>query len=68
MALKLYYHPLSSYCQKALVALYENDIPFERKQLDALDHLFTPVCSIRRPTSARSCQCLPPSCHQPSTR
>ena len=29
MTLKLYYHPLSSYCHKALIALYENDIPFE---------------------------------------
>jgi len=24
-----YGHPFSSYCQKALIALYENDIPFE---------------------------------------
>ena len=37
MALKLYYHPLSSYCQKALVALYENDIAFERKMLEGPD-------------------------------
>ncbi len=29
MALKLYYHPLSSFCWKVLVALYENDTPFE---------------------------------------
>jgi glutathione S-transferase len=29
MSLKLYLHPLSSYCQKALIALYENDTPFE---------------------------------------
>ena len=29
MALKLYAHPFSSYCQKALIALYENDTPFE---------------------------------------
>src|SRR4051794_19110150 len=29
MALKLYYHPLASFCWKALVALYENDTPFE---------------------------------------
>jgi glutathione S-transferase len=28
MALTFYYHPLSSYCQKALIALYENDTPF----------------------------------------
>ena len=37
MALKLYYHPFSSYCQKALVALYENDIAFERKMLEEPD-------------------------------
>jgi glutathione S-transferase len=29
MTLKLYFHPLSSFCQKALTALYENDTPFE---------------------------------------
>ena len=29
MALQLYAHPFSSYCQKVLIALYENDIPFE---------------------------------------
>ena len=29
MTLKLYFHPLSSFCQKALIALYENDTPFE---------------------------------------
>jgi glutathione S-transferase len=28
MALTLHFHPLSSFCWKALVALYENDIPF----------------------------------------
>ncbi len=34
MTLTLYLHPLSSYCQKALTALYENDTPFERAILD----------------------------------
>lgn len=34
MTLKLYMHPLSSYCHKALIALYENRIPFEAKVLD----------------------------------
>ncbi len=29
MSLKLYAHPFSSYCQKVLVALYENGTPFE---------------------------------------
>ena len=28
MSLKLYFHPLSSFCHKVLVALYENDTPF----------------------------------------
>jgi len=28
MSLKLYLHPLSSFCWKALIALYENDTPF----------------------------------------
>jgi glutathione S-transferase len=30
MTLKLYYHPLSSFCWKALIALYENDTPHEK--------------------------------------
>ncbi|OOG60209.1 glutathione S-transferase family protein [Rhodanobacter sp. C03] len=33
MTLKLYAHPFSSYCQKALVALYENGTPFEWRLL-----------------------------------
>jgi glutathione S-transferase len=28
MSLTLHYHPLASFCWKALTALYENDIPF----------------------------------------
>ena len=34
MTLKLYYHPLSSFCQKVLIALYENDTPFEPHLVD----------------------------------
>lgn len=34
MALQLYYHPFSSFCQKALIALYDNGVAFERKVLD----------------------------------
>lgn len=33
MTLQLYAHPFSSYCQKVLVALYENDVPFEWRLL-----------------------------------
>ena len=34
MSLKLYFHPLASFCWKALIALYENDTPFERHIVD----------------------------------
>lgn len=34
MSLKLYYHPLASYCWKVLIALYENETPFERQLVD----------------------------------
>jgi glutathione S-transferase len=37
MSLKLYFHPLSSFCHKALIALYENDIPFEPVLVDLSD-------------------------------
>lgn len=37
MALKLYYHPLASFCWKALIALYENDVPFEPVLVDLGD-------------------------------
>jgi glutathione S-transferase len=37
MSLRLYYHPLASYCWKALIALYEADIPFERELIDLMD-------------------------------
>jgi len=33
MTLKLYAHPFSSYCQKVLIALYENALPFEYRTL-----------------------------------
>ncbi len=37
MSLKLYAHPFSSYCQKVLIALYENDTPFELRMLGVGD-------------------------------
>ncbi|HEY3699519.1 MAG TPA: glutathione S-transferase family protein [Spongiibacteraceae bacterium] len=33
MSIKLYAHPFSSYCQKVLIALYENNTPFEYRFL-----------------------------------
>lgn len=33
MTMQLYAHPFSAYCQKVLIALYENDTPFEFRML-----------------------------------
>lgn len=37
MSLTLYFHPFSSYCQKALIALYENATPFTAKVINLGD-------------------------------
>ena len=37
MALTLYYHPLSSFCWKTLIALYEAEIPFEARLVNLGD-------------------------------
>ena len=37
MSLTLYFHPLSSFCQKALIALYENGTPFTPHVVDLMD-------------------------------
>jgi len=37
MSLRLYFHPLSSFCQKVLTALYENGTPFEREVVNFMD-------------------------------
>lgn len=37
MALTLYLHPLSSYCHKVLIALYENQTPFQPHLVDLGD-------------------------------
>src|SRR4051812_28733702 len=34
MTIELFSHPFSSYCQKALIALYENDTPFTYRNLE----------------------------------
>ena len=34
MSLTLYSHPFSSYCQKVLIALYENETPFAYRHMD----------------------------------
>jgi glutathione S-transferase len=37
MSLKLYFHPLASFCHKALIAFYENGIPFQPVFVDLGD-------------------------------
>ncbi|MCL4768718.1 MAG: glutathione S-transferase family protein [Hyphomicrobiaceae bacterium] len=37
MALTLYFHPLASFCQKVLIALYENGTPFDGHIVDLMD-------------------------------
>jgi glutathione S-transferase len=37
MALTLYFHPLSSFCHKALIALYENDTAFAPRTVNFQD-------------------------------
>jgi glutathione S-transferase len=37
MSLVLYYHPLASFCWKVLIALYENETPFEGQIVDLSD-------------------------------
>jgi len=34
MTIELFAHPFSSYCQKALTAFYENDVPFEYRMME----------------------------------
>lgn len=52
MSLKLYFHPLSSFCQKVLTALYEKDLPFEKSVVDFMDPVasasFTDIWPIRQ--------------------
>jgi len=37
MSLTLYFHPLASFCHKVLLALYENDTPFQSRIVDLAD-------------------------------
>ncbi|HEY4012800.1 MAG TPA: glutathione S-transferase family protein [Polyangiaceae bacterium] len=37
MSLTLYFHPLSSFCHKALIGLYDLDVPFDKRLVDLSD-------------------------------
>jgi glutathione S-transferase len=51
MSLTLHMHPLSSYCWKVLIALYENDTPFEARVLDLSDPAVTAAFKALWPTT-----------------
>lgn len=51
MALTLYYHPLSSYCWKVLIALYENGAPFEAQVINLGDPAARAAYAARWPTA-----------------
>ncbi|MGC3985438.1 MAG: glutathione S-transferase family protein [Pseudorhodoferax sp.] len=54
MALTLYYHPLASYCWKALIALYDSDTAFTPRLID-----------LGRPEDRAALQALWPPCRFP---
>jgi glutathione S-transferase len=37
MSLTLHFHPLSSFCHKVLITLYENDTPFQKNIVNLMD-------------------------------
>ena len=41
MSFKLYFHPLASFCHKAIIAFYENSVPFEPVVVDLADETST---------------------------
>jgi glutathione S-transferase len=47
MSLTLYYHPLASFCHKALAALYELGTPFEKRLIDLGNPPCRPGCPVR---------------------
>jgi len=53
MSLTLYAHPFSSYCQKVLVALYENDVEFEYRTLEDPTAMSKPVFAALKQDDAR---------------
>lgn len=44
MSLTLYFHPLSSFCHKVLIALYESGVPFQPRTVD----LFNEIAEYRK--------------------
>jgi glutathione S-transferase len=52
MSLTLHFHPLASYCHKALIALYESDTPFTTNLVDHFNEAERAASRPGRPTPA----------------
>jgi len=68
MSFELYYHPLASYCWKALIALYEAGLPFEKRVVDLGDPTqraafleLTPIGKFPLLRDGESGRCIPES-------
>ena len=68
MSFELYYHPLASYCWKPLIALYEAEIPFEKRLVDLGDPAqraafleLTPLGKFPLLRDTESARCIPES-------
>lgn len=48
MTLTLYYHPFSSYCQKAETAFYEKGLEYEGKLIDGSEPVQSELAALRR--------------------
>jgi glutathione S-transferase len=68
MPFELYYHPIASYCWKTLIALYEAEIPFEKRLVDLGDAAqraafleLTPLGKFPLLRDSESKRCIPES-------
>lgn len=68
MSFELYYHPLASYCWKALIAFYEAEVPFEKRLVDLGDPAqraafleLTPLGKFPVLRDTESARCIPES-------
>ena len=55
MSMTLHFHPLSSFCWKALVGLYELEIPFEKHLVDLSNDAAR--ADVRAPVADRQVPC-----------
>ena len=54
MTVKFYGHPFSSFCQKVLIAFYENGTPFEPHVVNLMDALRESLSQVKATPAAPS--------------